>query len=303
VLLVRTGREPLIDLRWLAIHLTTLFAALFTSFLLVKFLFSTGIFAASQRMVFEQDPVGKLVWFFTQPLPDALSLYALRDDNNVGIAIFGVSVLLVTALIVVGGWITPNRETRNKWIFCACVLPFAAHAVSFAAAERAIGYRVMFALSSLVLVLLVFTVRLLRESKRVHVNVSYIALGTLIAIAAISAHLNSFSLVAEPQGREWALIRTAVQRHVFKGDTKVYIITPTPDDRSTERMYADEFGSLSSDSDWAPREMFKDAVYERFGDKLPKGTSYSVVLGREEPEKDAYTLVVDMRQLRQMRAP
>ena len=90
-------------------------------------------------------------------------------------------------------------------------------------------------------------------------------------------------------------------RSTFKADTKVYIITPTSDDRSTDRIFADEFGSLSSDSDWAPREMFNTAMRERFGDKLPAGVGFTVTLGRAEPDAKAYDIVVDLRKIKQFR--
>jgi hypothetical protein len=56
---------------------------------------------------------------------------------------------------------------------------------------------------------------------------------------------------------------SAARLNVAAG-AKVYAITPTLADRSTERVYADEFGSLSTDSDWVPKEMFKAALHERF---------------------------------------
>ncbi|WP_438483447.1 hypothetical protein [Oleiharenicola lentus] len=303
VLLVRTGREPLLDLRWLVIHLSALFIGLVASYVLVKFLFASGMFEASPRMRLESDPVGKLVWFFANPLPNATALYALRDMFGTGAAIFWSATGLMAAFIGIAGKFVPDVVTKRKWLLCVCVLPFVAHAVSFAAAERAVGYRVLFALSALMLVLVVFTLRLLRETKRVHRKATYVAFAALLGIAAISAWSNSLGLIAEPQGREWALIKNGVQRYNFKTATKVYIITPTPDDRSTERMFADEFGSLTSDSDWAPREMFHNAIYERYGERLPKGASYTVVLGREQPAVGAYDVVIDMRQLRAARSP
>jgi hypothetical protein len=94
-----------------------------------------------------------------------------------------------------------------------------------------------------------------------------------------------------------------VLRANFTKAVKVYVITPTLDDRSTDRVYQDEFGSLSSDSDWVPKEMFKAALHDRFPGKLPKGGSYTFVSGRAEPAPNAYDLVVDMRKLKQRKAP
>jgi hypothetical protein len=283
------------------VHLGTLFVGLLGGYIVVKFLFASGTFSASSRMQFETDPFGKLVWFFSQPLSNASALYALRDSFGTGAWIFWPAVAVVVGIIGAAAKLVPDLETKRKWLICVCVLPFAAHAVSFAAAERSIGYRVLFALSALVLVLLVFTFRLAREQQRIHRKLAYAGLGALMIIAAVSANRHALKLIAEPQGHEWGLIQSAVKRHTFKAATKVYIITPTLDDRSTERVFMDEFGSLTSDSDWAPREMFKVAMFDRYGATLPKGVGYEVTLGRKPPGDDQFDLVVDMRRLREFR--
>ena len=183
VLLVRTGRERLADWSWLTIHVLTLLAGLALSYFLVRFLFSTGAFHESARMQFEAHPVTKLGWFFWQPLPNALALYALRDDFNTGAVFFWGAVTVVLGVIgfgyrtaVKGG----DVAVKRKWLVCLVVLPFLAHAVSFAAAERSIGYRVLFALSGLVLVLLIFTFRSLRLAGRIKLPVFYGALGFVV---------------------------------------------------------------------------------------------------------------------------
>jgi hypothetical protein len=72
------------------------------------------------------------------------------------------------------------------------------------------------------------------------------------------------------------------------------------EDRSTEQVFDDEFGSLSSDADWASREMFKAAMRERFPEHLPSGSSLSIITGPVPPASpSAYDEVVDLRKLRQ----
>ncbi len=303
VLLVRAGREPLTDLRWAAVHLGALLTGMAGSYLTVKWLFSSGIFRESARMHIEGDIFSKLGWFFWQPLPDALGLYALRDSLNPAAWVFWVAVVVTLVIIGLGVKTAADRTAKTKWLVCLVALPFLAHLVSLAAAERAIGYRTLFALSGLVLVLVMFALRSLRAAGRIKPWMHYTALGLIIAGAAVAANRNAFTLLAEPQNYEWELVLTPVMRTTFKADTRVYIITPTPADRSTDQIFADEFGSLSSDSDWAPQEMFKCAMRERFGRKLPKGISYTVTLGREAPAAAAYDLVIDMRKLRHWRLP
>ena len=108
-------------------------------------------------------------------------------------------------------------------------------------------------------------------------------------------------MIAQPQSDEWEILSSAVRRTAFTKATRVYVITPTLADRATGRVFGDEFGSLSSDSDWVPKEMFLAALYERFPDKLPRGGSYTFASGREVPDEKAYDLVIDMRKLKQLR--
>ena len=59
----------------------------------------------------------------------------------------------------------------------------------------------------------------------------------------------------------------------------VYVLRPTIDDRSTRQIFADEFGSLSTNSDWATIEMFRTALRVRYPHGLPEGTSYTFSSG------------------------
>jgi hypothetical protein len=306
VLLVRTGREPMSDFKWLSHHVGALVAGLGASYFMVKALFANGVFHESVRMQLETNPLTKIGWFFAYPLPNALGLFALRDDNNTGAFVFWGAVAVIVVIIAMGFRLAAKGTgslLSRKWVWCVLILPLIGHGVSLAAAERSIAYRVLFPLSGLALVLTCYGLRVLATARGVKPLAHYVTLGLLATGAAVVASRQAFLLVAEPQGHEWELIRTAVLRANFSKPVKVYVITPTPADRSTDRLYQDEFGSLSSDSDWVPKEMFKAALHDRFPDKLPKGGSYTFASGREVPADNAYDLVVDMRKLKQHRAP
>jgi hypothetical protein len=306
VLLVRTGREPLTGLRWSLTHLATLATGVAISFLLVRMMFANGVFHESARMQLETNPVTKLGWFFWQPLPNALALYALRDNFNTGVEIFWGAVLFVIFILGIGFKTAAARTdamVKKKWLVCFIALPFLANLVSLVAVERSTGYRTLFALSGLVLVMVVFALRVMRVDGRIKLPVYYICLVLLILVAGATAHLNTFTLIAEPQGYEWEMVHNAVMRTNFKAETRVFIITPQPGDRSTERMFADEFGSLSSDVDGLAKDMFRTAIHDRFGNKLPKGTGYTIAAGPEAPAAKAFDLVIDMRKLKKLRTP
>jgi hypothetical protein len=299
LLLVRDDAEKPSHLRWVAIHLATLLGSLFAAFLLIHFLFDAGIVTEATRMKLEPELFKKLLWFVRQPLVNSLALFELRDRFNTT-AFFWVVAAGFGALLGLGyryGARTASQKAR--WLFCLLCLPFAAHAVSIAASSQAIGYRTMFGLSGLMLVLVVFAIRSVVSTNNLRPWLERAAFGALFVFAAISAHRNAYTLIAEPQAREWALIEDAAKKLRLDSDTDVYIIRPGIDDRSTEQVYDDEFGSLSSDADWASREMFNDAMRERFPEHLPSGSALSVETGPTPPSSpSAYDEVVDLRKLR-----
>lgn len=304
VYLVRTGREPLTDLKWGAIHLGTMLTGLLFGYLLVQSLFSNGVFEASARLSFETDPFTKLVWFFAHPLPNALALYALADDNFTGAVYYaatGVVVLALLGLAYRRSLRLPDLTVRRKWQISLIILPFLAQAVSLAAAERVDGYRVIYALAGLVLVLVVFAVRSLLEDWKIKPRLRYPGFAIIFLALAFTAHRNSYLLMAEPQGLEWELMKGGVLRANFSKAVRIFVVTPTATDRSTERIYRNEFGTLSSGTDAGAQEMLKAAVRLRFPGKLPAGSSYTVASGSAAPDAGAYDLVIDMRKLKNLR--
>ena len=286
-------------MRWAGVHLATLFGSLLAAFLLIQFFFDEGVVTEATRMKLEPEPFTKLLWFVRQPLVNSLALFDLRDRFHTP-ASFWLVAACFGALLALGyryGARTPSQKAR--WLFCLLCLPFVAHAVSLAASSQAIGYRTMFGLSGLVLVLVVFAVHSAVAATRLRPGLEGAVLAGLIAVAALAAQGNAYRLIAEPQAREWKLIESAAKRLRLDADTDVYIIRPGIDDRSTEQVFDDEFGSLSSDADWASREMFKDAIRERFPDHLPSGSALSVETGLAPPASpSAYDEVIDLRRLR-----
>lgn len=306
VLLVRTGREPMSDFKWLCHHVCALLIGVMAGYFMVKALFANGVFHESVRMQFDTNPFTKLGWFFAYPLPNALGLFALRDDFHTGAVVFWGAVLVFLVVIAMGFRLSAKGEgswISRKWVWCVIILPLIGHGISLVAAERSAAYRVLFPLSGLALVLTVYALRVLATARGVKPLAHYITLGLLAIGAAVVASRQTFLLIAAPQGHEWDIVNKAVLSANFSKPVKVYVITPTLEDRSTTRVYQDEFGSLSSDSNWAPKEMFKSALHDRFQDKLPKGGSYTFASGREVPAQGAYDLVIDMRKLKQRKAP
>ena len=295
-----TRRTRAALLRWSAGHLAVLFVALGLGYLLLKLLFSGGVFHESPRMRLEGNPLTKLGWFFWQPLPNALALYALRDDFNTGAVFFWAAVALVVAFlawIIRSGPVTEGGLARLTWWLCLGLLPWVAHGVSLVVAERSTAYRTLYALSGLALVVVFTALRRLPIDERKQPWLRYSMLAALLLTAAWLAAYQSYTLIAQPQAREWHLVRSAVMQARLKDTTRIYVIAPTLADRSTARVHYDEFGSLSSNSDWVPQEMVKTALRERFPVGLPKGQR--IDQGKEPPVDGAADVVIDMRQMKQ----
>jgi len=304
VYLVRTGREPLGDFKWALIHVVTLVTGLLLGYLLVQSLFSNGVFEASPRLKFEGNPFTKLTWFFLHPLPNALALFALADDYFHGWIIYAAAILAVVVVLGLAyrrSLKLTEPVTRRRWQVAFFGLPFLMHAVSLAAAEHSDGYRTLFPLAGLVLVLVVHALHELLGSWKYKNRFYYPLLAFAVLGLAFLANRNSFALLAEPQANEWEMMKNVVLRANFNKALRVFVVTPAVEDRSTERIYRDEFGSVSSLTDATAQEMFKAAVRLRFPAKLPAGSSYTVASGRQPPVSGAYDLVIDMRKLRNLR--
>ncbi len=299
LLLVREDARRFGHARWVVTHIGLLFAGLVAGLLVMDVIFAAGVVPAAARMQIEPHPWLKLLWFVRNPLPNALGLFELRDRFATQ-PVFWIVTSVFGAIMALGFWQGANtRSHKLRWLFCLLALPFVAHSVSLAASSQAIGYRTLLPLSGLFLVLLVFAMRAVVRAGSVRPATQAVALGALVFSAAVLAHHNSYTLIAEPQSREWHLFHSAAAQLRLAPDTDVYIIRPTIDDRSTEQVYDDEFGSLSSDADWAAKEMFKTALRERFPATVANGKSYKLESGWLPPTQPGnYDLVLDLRRLK-----
>jgi hypothetical protein len=284
-----------------AAHVATGLGGLAIGFVVMQIAFALGA-RQSGVMGFETDPVGKLSWFLSMPVANALALFALRDRFDTPHA-FWLSVLVVTAVIAAGFACRMNRDAADRWtaLGCLIVLPFVAFAINLAAALRVAGYRTTYGLAGLVVLYLVYALRSLRAAGRIGPGAHYAALGVMLTIGALAANRHAYTLIAQPQGREWQIVREAVAAMPLVPGTKVFMVQTTVADRATRRTFADEFGSLSSDTDWAVTEMFKCALRRRFPSGPPAGFRYTLDAGTNAPRAGLFDLVIDMRTLARYR--
>jgi hypothetical protein len=293
-------------LRWLGTHLGFVVVSLGLAYCTMSVLYATGVFVKSGRVAFEQHWGEKIVWFFQEALPNGLSLFALNDNNHrdrgLYLACAGLVGLLLLAGIVVE-WRRHGRTGALTWALGLGVLPVFALGISLVASERYATYRTILAMTAVLLCFLVASVSALTETWRAPARQALIA-GVLV-LGIFAARHHTYALIAVPQGHEWQLVVEAAKQVRLDGTRRprVFAIASSPADISTASIYHDEFGSLSSNSEWVPREMFKRAMHDLHPGVPNIDSRYDIVVGYKldgykMAPGERYDVLVDLRRLR-----
>ena len=124
--------------------------------------------------------------------------------------------------------------------------------------------------------------------------------GVALATAFLTAQHHAYALIAVPQGNEWQLIKSGAKKvHLGGSHPRIFAIMSTPADISTATIYHDEFGSLSSNSEWVPKEMFKRAMHDLHPEITNVDALYDFSLGPKLPADRRYDVIIDLHRLRQ----
>ncbi|MGA2187223.1 MAG: glucosyltransferase domain-containing protein [Steroidobacteraceae bacterium] len=289
---------------WLGVHLGFVAAALGFAFCIMSALYAGGVFVKSGRIAFEQHWGEKIAWFVKETLPNGLSMLVLNDNNQrdhwlyVGCALL-VGLLLLAGLIT--EWRRHGRARGIIWTVGLIGLPVFAAGVSLVASERFATYRTILAMTAVLLCFLVASVRALVEHWRVSSRRLLAAAAITLAVFVAQHHV--YALIAIPQGNEWQLILDgAKQVHLnAPARPRIFAIASSPKDISTASIYHDEFGSLSSNSEWVPKEMFKRAMHDLHPDVPNLESRYEFSEGYRLPSGQHFDVVIDMHQLRRFR--
>ena len=288
-LVVQRERNLAPSARWVGVHLGFLVLALGTAYWLMTALYADGVFAKSGRIAFEQHWLEKFAWFLREPLPNALSLFVLNDDNYRDHALYLGCAGLV-GLILTGGaiaeWRRHGRERGLIWLAGLLILPVVAFSISMVASERYATYRTIFAMTA-----------------SLGLGARRMLAGAVLITAFFSAQHHAYALLATPQGNEWELILAGAQQvrlpqHHADTRPRIFAIVSSPNDKSTATTYHDEFGSLSSNSEWVPKEMFKRAMHDLHPELANVDTRYEFAEGVKLPVGQRYDVIIDMHRLR-----
>ncbi len=287
--------------RWVGVHLGFVIASLGIAYCTMTALYSQGLFVKSGRIAFEHHWGEKIAWFVHEPLPNALSLLVLNDDNHREHALYIGCAALVGMILLAGAYVEWRRYGRARgliWLGGLLTLPAFAFAVSLVASERYATYRTILAMTAVLVCFLVASVRALTEQWNAG-NRRLLAT-LLLATAFFTAQRHAYALIAVPQGNEWQLIVAGAKHVRLSASTRprIFAIASTPADISTATIYHDEFGSLSSNSEWVPREMFKRAMHDLHPEIANLEARYDFATGPRLPTGQRYDVVIDMHRLR-----
>jgi hypothetical protein len=288
--------------RWLGAHTAFVVAALGLAYCTITVLYSMGVFVKSARIAFEHHWGDKIGWFLSEALPNALSIFVLNDNNHRDHALYLGCAGLVGLVLVAGAYVEWKRHGRERgmiWLIGLFGLPVFAFIVSLVASERYATYRTVLAMTAVLVCFLVASARALTEHWAV-ANRRLLG-AVVIAAAFFTAQHHTYALIAVPQGNEWGLILDGAKRVRISPAAKprIFAIVSTPADISTATIYHDEFGSLSSNSEWVPKEMFKRAMHDLHPEIANINSRYEFAEGLKLPAGQRYDVIIDMRRLHQ----
>ena len=300
-LIAQRRRDLLQSARWLGIHVGFVAGTLGLAYGTMSLLYASHVFVKSGRIAFESHWGEKIVWFLQEPLPNALSLFVLNDNNHRDHMLYLACAAIVGAILIAGAireWRRYGMERGIVWLTGLLGLPVVAFAVSMLASERYATYRTILAMTGVLLCFLVASMSALTEHWST--NARRLTAALAISVAFFTAQHHAYSLIAVPQGNEWRLIVDgAKQVHLGGTRPRIFAIASTPRDISTATIYHDEFGSLSSNSEWVPREMFKRAMHDLHPDVQNLDALYDFATGPVLPADQRYDVVIDLHRLRQ----
>ena len=280
-------------------HGGVLGAGLLLAFDVTTRLFATGVYARSPRIAIDLHLTGKIVLYFRDALPNALALFVLNDEEGRTAVVHGVALLAVVILLLAGAtWLLVRRGpgAALPWLAGIVGLPLAAYGVSLIAAEHWVTYRTLYPCAAVVLVLALTAVDWLLPGRgRWRLKLGVLAALTLAA--AVMARRQARHLIAVPQALELRLLEAGAQRIDPDKHPQVFVLTPNPTMAPAAVRWADEFGSLSMDSDWTPKEALKHLMRERFPGMRDVNRRYTYASSGVVPKGEHPDVVIDLRRV------
>ena len=276
---------------WFVRHAVTAAAALLLAFGVAVALFATGAAPVSQRVAFEHDWTGKLRWFAEEPLQNALALIALNHDGG---SLIAHRVAMLVGVVIVAGclrsWQAHGWRRGAWWPTAFALVVLGSFSANLIVADRWSVYRVLAPVS--VTVLFALAMALLALGGRWLARLGLLA---LLVPGAWLARRQTLELIAQPQGAELAAIEAGADRIDPERSPRVFVVTPRPTEHLVPVAFADEFGSLSTDSSWVTKEMLNLVMRERYPGLTNVSQRYTFEAGHDLPPDFRPEVVIDLR--------
>jgi hypothetical protein len=228
-------------------------------------------------------------------------MFVLNDNNQRDHFLYFGCAFLVGALLLAGAYREWRRYGRSRgivWLAALLGLPVFACTVSLIASERYATYRTILTMTAVLLCFLVASIRSLTESWGPYGRRMLAII--VMSIAFFTAQHHVYALIAVPQGNEWQLIMAGAKHVHLEGPRpRIFAIASAPADISTATIYHDEFGSLSTNSEWVPKEMFKRAMHDLHPTIPNLDSRYDFYSGTRLPADQRYDVIIDLHRLRQ----
>jgi len=250
-----------------------------------------------------QDVPGKMAWFFKDPLQNALSLFAHSPSRIIAAATL---VIIVAGLLVRGKLIAKHQRTltgasssSSRWYVVAALLCVVAmiplsYIFNLAVREQWGSFRSVFAMASVVVVLLFFGVHAIGSvlGPIGRVLPPRWALAACALFAALLCHQSLYRMMVFPQVVEFQFMQFQISRAGLNDQTPIHIIRPHWSQGVCTNVRYDEFNVPCSCQPWVPQQMAVRALRD-----LGMNPNRTISHGTETEAIPPGVTVIDMRQM------
>jgi hypothetical protein len=256
------------------------------------------------RTALTHDLLGKLRWFWDQPLLNALNPFDLVPSWTIA----GVTIGVATVGIVL-------LHARRRWaalgfLGIAVVLVPLSYLPNLVVVEDWASYRSIGALSALLMlygwfglwgIARVVTAGHDKSRSRLPArSVAGAVAAALVITGLVLAARNVTTLFAKPESLEHQMLRSALASHDVARVRRVVFIKPNWSQGAAPLVRYDEFGLPSAFAPWVPDPAVKLVLREQGGTQNPAVEVLAWDQAARVPRGSRVT-VVDMRKLRQHR--
>lgn len=215
------------------------------------------------RTALSSDTAGKLLWFFRNPMVDALNFWTIEPSTGFAIC----TALFIASGLLLLHWRRPMR------LFLSAALLFAAYLPNLLVAEDWSSYRTQPALAGVIIVFVsLATVAWLRRLRGERILPAAFAIWVIVSATAASYDVNRWFV--KPQIAEYQRVVHHLDALRDRGDGPLAL--SAAQHRSFTGFYRyDEFGTLSCFAPWVPVAMARLILRKHPAPSirlLPRGT-------------------------------